>query len=61
MQNEPDRNPQTPRPDDRKRCDDAMSRLFNHCPKALALHKEGKRLKREQNRKEWYAKHGGGK
>jgi hypothetical protein len=44
-----------------RRDDSATSRLFKDAPKAHALHLEGKRLRREQARKEWYSKHGGAK
>lgn len=42
-----------------RRNDDSTARLHAHNAPSLALHKEGKRLAREQRRKEWYAKNGG--
>jgi hypothetical protein len=41
--------------------DEATRRLFKDSPKALAIQTAGRKLKREQNRREWYAKHGGAK
>lgn len=42
---------------DQRRKDDATERLFAHAPAAHAIHKAGRKMKREQNRREWYAKH----